>query len=228
MSEPLIYTRAGLEPKSLEELAEIGKRSHLRLRFNKNHNRQTRITRILKRQTELAVTSPSPNGASAAPPIPTAPTPPPDFESLTGESPDDPPQQSQRGGSRPGAGRPQGMTADRAAMQHLTKTAHPPIKRGVLALGELYASATGCPAVAFADDEAEDLALPISQAMEYTGTIKYVPPWLEIGVDLLTIWFLAIKEKARVAREFKAARKPEPAGSPAGDSPTPADAPATS
>lgn len=114
-----------------------------------------------------------------------------------------------RGGPREGAGRPKGMTADRARMTNLSDCPHPVVLAAVELLFDSWAGAVGCDGVALTKEEARDLALPWTNVLEYMGVAQKIPVWAELAVTCTWNTVNTFKMKAKIAREFAAAnRKP--------------------
>ncbi len=219
---PQVYNLKDLRKMTLAELADVG--GPLGLNFTKNHAKAKRVTMIVARQTELAVE----RGSGEAPPQPSPENPQrPDFEALLdGQSPDDsafddPPTSSAcpRGGSRPGAGRPVGMTDEKARMAQLSETPHPVIEEAVAWLYGGWARISGCPDVALKPDELHDNALALTNAGEYIGVVQKIPPWLKLWLTSFVTVVGTFRNKARIAREHAARRRSEAdAGRPASGS----------
>lgn len=112
-----------------------------------------------------------------------------------------------RGGARPGAGRPLGMDAQRARMTHVSDCPHPAVLGVLNLLFDGWASAVGCPGVALTRDEAADLALPWTNVLEYTGVADHIPVWIELAITCTWNTVNVLKAKLRLAREAAAARK---------------------
>ncbi len=182
--------------------------------FNKNQNRQRRAEMILKHFAKEDVTIKA--GATGKPADGLAPENP-AFEQkcstvevqLDGDGPhattDATPQAPDgRGGARPGAGRPSGMTAERARLTHVTDTPHRIYVALFRTLFKLWADTVGCDKVELTEQEAIDLALPWSQIGEYLGWNDYIPEWADIVICGIWTTWNTVALKARIAREFKA------------------------
>ena len=201
----MTYDRKALAKMTLAELADAG--AKLDLKFNKSHSKKERAKRILLRETELAAAAtPLDVSHHVTRSSPVSSDSPVSFDRLL--EGDEPPKDN-RGGKRENAGRKVGSTEDRAAMRHLSEVAHPPVKRGIKAAFELWADVSGCPDVALTDAEAEDLALSPTNALEYTGLIRFLPPWLEILVDGAAVWYLTFKSKRKLACDHQARQRQE-------------------
>jgi hypothetical protein len=193
------YDLQTLRRKSLKDLADIG--SDFGLTFSKNHTKTLRATRILQAQTERAAavvsSDPSPhNLADSATPTTAAPV----FDRLTGGDPRGDP----RGGPRPGAGRPPGMTNEKAAMNRLSEQPHPVVKGSLELLFNRWAASTKCKKVALTKDEAFGLALAWTQVGDYFGVTDRIPVWLQLGIVALWTTANIIASKAQIARNFRA------------------------
>jgi len=77
------------------------------------------------------------------------------------------PKKDGRGGVRPGAGRPQGVTDEFAAVNRLPEKANLAIVPVIEIPFDLWAQAMKLPELALGKDEAKNLALPITQLLEY-------------------------------------------------------------
>jgi len=198
----------GIKPARLQTIA---REAGIAKPFHKNLTAKQRVERILRHYAKQDVASKAPVPVAAGDPVPVNAA----FEAacdsgqVVSPSPigevDSPVEN--RGGARPGAGRPLGMTAERARMTHVTDIPHRIYKAGFRMLFDLWATAVGTDAVALTDEEACDLALPWSQMGEYLGWNDHIPEWADI--ILCGIWTTAntFKRKARIAREFRAAQK---------------------
>lgn len=200
------YDVKTLRRKSLKELAEIGERD-FGLKFNKSINKADRVTRILSKQTELAAGSQSSvltSSAAVDEATPSAVQP--GFSRLTD---DEAPPPNNRGGARPGAGRPEGMTNEIAAMNRLSQQPHPFVSGALELLFHRWAASVKCPDVALTKDEAFALALAWTQVGDYLGVTEKIPVWLQLAIT--AIWTTAniVQSKAKIARDFKAQQKTE-------------------
>ena len=116
-------------------------------------------------------------------------------------------QVDNRGGARPGAGRPLGMTAERARMTHLSDCPHPAVLGLLEILFEGWAVKVGCPAVALTKEEAFDLALPWTNVLEYAGVAQRIPVWAELAITCTWNTVNILKTKAGIARQYAADHK---------------------
>jgi len=89
-----------------------------------------------------------------------------DFEAAVKSKAEDP-GTAKRGGHRPGAGRPQGLTDAKARAKNLPQYPNIAIKQGIEWVFELWASATKIEMLALDEDEAMLLSLPVTQIQEY-------------------------------------------------------------
>jgi hypothetical protein len=109
-----------------------------------------------------------------------------------------------RGGPRPGAGRPLGMTNEKAAVRNLPVLPNEAIVGLLLAGGKLIAARVGVEQAAFTQEEAEKLALPLTQLLEY-----YYPGGIpEIGwvwLSAIGAWYMIIDGKVRIIKAARAA-----------------------
>ena len=201
------YDLPTLETMSLDELADAGKT--LGLRFSKNVNKAMRRAKILLRQTEQAAAptteQPHLDVSSKRPPLSDASLP--SFDRLTEPDEADAPRPDNRGGEREGAGRPEGMTDEKAAMNRLSQQPHPFFQFGLERLFKTWAQSVHCAEIALTKDEAFDLALVWTQVGDYYGVPDKIPPWLQLGI--MAIWTTAniIASKAALARESRAVQE---------------------
>jgi hypothetical protein len=212
------YTPKELRSMSLKALDEAGR--DLGLEFTKNHNRAERSRRILAAYAEAdlqVVQHEDPVVSSLSSPPAGQGEPKPEFERLISEG--DVPEEADaegappgRGGVRPGAGRPLGMTDQLSAYARLPQQSHPAIRQGLCAVFQSWAVSVKCPEVALTPEEAEDLALPWTQAADLMGLTQKIPPWLMVALSC--VWSTAniIKCKAALSRAAAEARKAEKAG----------------
>jgi hypothetical protein len=197
------YTPKELRAMTLKSLDQVGR--ELGLDFTKNHNRAERAKRILAAYADSDVAGPD----TVLPHTPAAlGEARPEFERLIQSDAgtvDADTETPQRGGARPGAGRPAGMTDDLSRLSHLSPQPHPVVKSLLSGMFQSWSVAAKCPEIALTEAEAIELALPWSQTLEYIGVTDRIPPWLHLGVMTLWTSINVVKRKAAVARE--AARK---------------------
>ena len=72
-----------------------------------------------------------------------------------------------RGGARPGAGRPMGVTDDLALVNRLPQKPNLTLIPVLRIPFEIWAQGQGVPGLALKKDEAEELALPVTQLLEF-------------------------------------------------------------
>lgn len=102
------------------------------------------------------------------------------------------PTVEKRGGVRPGAGRPKGLTDEKAKVRHLPQISSTPIKQGVQSLFDFWASAAKIEQLALSEDEAEKLSLPITQLQEF-----YFPGILP---EIAGTWIMLIFAVSRIVK----------------------------
>ncbi len=207
------YAPKELRDMTLKGLEEIG--SGLGLSFTKNHNRAKRARMILDRYAEQDLEQTSPHD----PPSHTVAAlgePKPEFERLlrdgdscTTPSPDFGRPESQRGGVRPGAGRPEGMTAEICAYNRLSAQPHPAIKDLIEKLFDKWAATARCPEIRLTKEEAVALALPWTHAYELSPIGGHIPPWLSVAFMCVWSTWSIVDRKAALAREAARKRKAE-------------------
>lgn len=96
------------------------------------------------------------------------------------------------GGVREGAGRPKGMTDEKAKVRNLPQVPSTPIRQGLQSLFDVWASAAKIEELALSDDEAETLSLPITQLQEY-----YFPGILP---EIAGTWIMLIFATSRIIK----------------------------
>lgn len=200
------YTPKELRGMTLKSLDEVGR--DLGLEFGKNHNRAERSKRILARYADLDVAAETKDPPSTDPAALGEARP--EFERLIQSDAldvDADTETPQRGGARPGAGRPAGMTDDLSRLSHLSPQPHPVVKSLLSGMFQSWSVAAKCREIALTESEAIELAVPWSQTLEYLGVTERIPPWLHLGVMTLWTTFAIVKQKAAIARE--AAKRPQ-------------------
>ncbi len=95
-----------------------------------------------------------------------------------------------RGGARPGAGRPSGASDELSRINKLPDVAHKGIAGAIELPFDLWATATKIKELALSDDEADDIALPITQLLAYY--------WPEAYDHIGWIWFCLVGSLTRV------------------------------
>jgi hypothetical protein len=205
------YSAKELKGMSLAVLSEVGE--DLGLTFGKNHSKAERAKRILAAYADLSLSAgsvPDSPPSHADPHTPQG-SPKPDFERLIDGPPDehdaDATPSGSRGGARPGAGRPEGMTAEIAAYNQLSKQPHPAIRMGIERAFELWADRVKCPEVKLSKEEAVALALPWTQAYELSPLHGRLPPSLMVVLSCVWSTAMIVSGKARMAREAAAHRR---------------------
>jgi hypothetical protein len=192
--------------KSLEQAAtEVG------VMVTRNHSRAKRARMILAKYNELDLAAGSDDPPSSKGPLILA-DPQPAFERLiddstmadAGDGGDTPPPQ--RGGVRPGAGRPAGMTDELSLMNRLSKQPHPAIKAMLEGLFDLWAART-CAGVCLTKDQAVDLALSWTNTLELIGVAQRVPVWAQVVLCNLWTTYNILASKAALARTAAQNRK---------------------
>jgi hypothetical protein len=202
------YLPKDLRKMTLAQLAEVGE--PLGLVFTKNHNKQERATRILAAYAagDVVPAEDSPS-TTAGPPHTDPGGPKPNFERLIdGDTleDEDATQTASRGGSRPGAGRPEGMTDEIAAYNRLSKQPHPAVKMAVEKLFDIWATRTDCPEIRLSKEEAVALALPWTHAYELSPLSGKIPPGVMVVLTCLWTTAMIVDGKARLAREHRRPR----------------------
>ena len=97
-----------------------------------------------------------------------------------------------RGGAREGAGRPLGLTDEKAKVKNLPQYPSIPIKQGCQALFDLWSSAAKIEQLALSEDEADLLSLPLTQLQEF-----YFPGILP---EIAGTWIMLIFAVTRVVK----------------------------
>ncbi len=194
------FTVQQLRKMTLAELEQHG--TEFGLLFNKNHPRAERVRRIAAAYSERDLATDSvPSDASSTPPRVSAGLPKPEFERLidSPELPEDLPS-AQRGGERPGAGRPEGMTEEIAAYNRLSKQPHPGIRMAIEKLFDKWAARSQCPALKLSKEEAFALALPWTNVYEISPIAGKLPPWFTVLLSCLWATWSIVDTKAELAR----------------------------
>ncbi|HER19484.1 MAG TPA: hypothetical protein ENO14_00380 [Chromatiales bacterium] len=208
------HTVEELKAMSRRELTAHAK--HFGLKFNKNHNCEERAKRILAAYADedLRMRPDAGSPSSAATPAATPGGPRPRFEALIdGVSSSDADQETpnatpgQRGGARPGAGRPEGVTEEVAAYNRLSKQPNPMVKMAVEKLFEKWSQRAQCPEVRLTKEEAFALALPWTHAIELSPLRGSIPPWIMVALTCTWTTFAIADSKAGLAREAAQRRR---------------------
>jgi len=141
----------------------------------------------------------------------------PEFEQLV-KGPALEPKKENRGGLRPGAGRPMGVSDDMAEINRLPEVPHSSIKILVEIPFELWAAVNGMPELALSKEEARTVSLSITRLAEYycPGITKGIMfEWLALGGLITGV----TKSRLEKIQQRKAAGKVVNGGGP-GSSPT--------
>jgi hypothetical protein len=198
------YTAKDLKGYRLNDLDQIG--DQIGLTFTKNHTKAERAKRILQRYAEMDLATDS--GPESPPFTPAGPgASKPEFERLIDSQPGEEEgadtDAPQRGGSRPGAGRPEGMTDEIAAYNRLSKQPHPFVKQAIEKIFDAWAARVDCPQIRLSKEEAVALALPWTHALELSGLGNRIPPWLMVVLSCIWSTAMIVDGKAAIARQAK-------------------------
>jgi hypothetical protein len=142
----------------------------------------------------------------------------PEFEQLT-KSPGQEIKKENRGGLRPGAGRPMGVGDELAVVNRLPEKANELICDCIELPFDLWADVNNIPDLALTKEEAKRLGLPVTQLMEYyfPGKIPVIAwAWMNFGASLVNVF----KKRLKLLRQKKAAGKAANGGGPDRSSPT--------
>lgn len=202
---------AGLSAKQLQALAD---ERGFGLKFNKSHTKADMRKKILQAQTAAEADAvEAGNGTPAGDKLDANPA----FENMltqgSGFSEELTPAHGatefidNRGGARPGAGRPPGMTAEIARYNALSQQPNPAIVDAFEMLFAAWATAARCPGVALTTQEAMDIALPWTQVLELMGVAQRIPPWVVIAITCGWNTLSIVKAKANLARQAKQDRE---------------------
>ena len=123
-----------------------------------------------------------------------------------------------RGGLRPGAGRPQGVTDDLAAVNRLPEKANEALCAVIEMPFDLWSDLNKMPELALTKDEARKIGLPVTQLMEFYFPGK-IPVIAWVWMSLLGSTANILKPRLKLLRQRKAAGKAAHGGGPVG-SPT--------
>jgi len=176
-----MHTQKELQRKKIAELRRIA--ADLGIDYHKSWIRKKLIKEIIIAQGKES---------EPARPEPDQPGPiNPDFEKAAAEKAAEPIKDN-RGGARPGAGRPPGLTAEKARVKNLPQYPSQPIRQGVCCLFDLWSSAAKIEELALSDDEADLLSLPLTQLQEY-----YFPGILP---EIAGTWIMLIYATTRVVK----------------------------
>jgi len=186
-----MHTLQELLPLRKPALVAIGRQMDPPLKLHKSHNKEKCRELILgeqaKRQAVKDLANPTEpeqtdNALQPANPALEA--------KLTGSGPDNPsplPSMAKRGGKREDAGRPKGMTDDRARAKRATENAtpNPAIQATLEALFDGWSDRVKCKGLKLTKQEAFDLALPYTNMAIYFDVEKYIPDWYLLGVTMI-------------------------------------------
>ncbi len=128
------------------------------------------------------------------------------FEEAVGGGQGFEPVKETRGGPRPGAGRPLGMTADKAVVKNLPQQPNETIVKTVEMIFSIWAHRVRVPEVAVTGDEARQLALPITQLQEHYWP-GGIPEIAWVWIAAATAFYSVVDSRIRIikaAREKKA------------------------
>jgi len=135
----------------------------------------------------------------------------PAFEQAVGGQLSPEPVAETRGGARPGAGRPKGMTDVKAAVKNLPQQPNQTILMGVKTLFSLLARQVRVPEVELSEDEAEQLALPVTQLQEFylpDGIPEIAWVWASAGFTFYQI----AESRIKIINAARKAKQDEKAG----------------
>jgi len=183
--------KEALLKKPITQLRELAAAFDPPIELGKIDTKKVIVRRILAREDQEA-SSPKAGPADVGPVRP-------DFEAAAGTV-------ENRGGPRPGAGRPLGMTDEKAAVKNLPKQPNMAIRQGVYVAGQAWAQSVRIPAVAFDDEETDLLALPLSQLQEFyfPGLIPEIAAvWVSLAYGLAKV----IKVRLDLIKIVQAKRK---------------------
>lgn len=119
-----------------------------------------------------------------------------------------------RGGVREGAGRPKGMTAEKAAVAHLPQLPNESIVAAFRMAFAAWEASVKVSGVALSEDEAKQIALPVTQLLEYyfPGQIPEIAwTWIMAAWSVGSITMVRI-QLIKVARQAKPVEAQEVAG----------------
>jgi hypothetical protein len=210
----MMHTAKELKAMTLAQLAAVGE--PLELTFTKNHTRAERAKRILAAYATREVDE---GPRQPAGPVPdAAPSthaqvlgePRPEFERLIDTGSLDVEGDSQtppHGGARPGAGRPEGSTAEVCLYDRLPAQPHPAIRQGIEKLFDAWARKTQCPEVRLSKEEAVALALSWTHVYEISPAKGVIPPWATILFTCLWTTYFILDGRAAMARHARETRR---------------------
>jgi len=158
---------------------------------------------------DLRKEQPAPERKEQGPGPPAAPAP--AFEQAATVA--EPPKE-RRGGVRAGAGRPIGLTDEKAKVKNLPQYPSAPIKQGLQALFDLWATAAKIEELALKETEADLWSLPITQLAEYyypNMIPEIAGTWIMMIFATVRIMKPRLELLEKVRKERRAARDKTPA-----------------
>lgn len=129
----------------------------------------------------------------------------PEFETACGGGESESVTVEQRGGSRPGAGRPPGITDLKARIAKLPELPNLTIVKFLKTIFLMWSHSQKLPELALDDEDAESLALPYTQLQEYyfpNAIPEIVWVWLSAGVTTALVLETKIS-LVKIARQKK-------------------------
>jgi hypothetical protein len=128
------------------------------------------------------------------------------------------PKKDNRGGARPGAGRPMGVSDDMALVNRLPQKANVMLVPVLRIPFELWSIANNMPELELTKEEGEDLALPVTQLLEYYFPGK-IPEIAWVWLMMCGATYNVMKPRmaliqARKQQSASVARAGQPASSP--------------
>ena len=193
------YTLPELKALSKKELEDVGR--GLGVRITKHVNKATAVKRICRAYSDADVSCVE-NPASDLDQEKTSMPENADFEALAGAD-GDVAEPEARGGARPGSGRPKGMTAAKARMANLPDLPNEIILLTVTAAFDLWAKKSGVREVALSQEEAVELALPLTRLGEYYGITDYLPEQVMLWVAPVWAAYNIFKVKRQMIVDVK-------------------------
>ncbi len=196
------YSLLELRAMTKLELTNVAK--PLGVKVNKSINKGEVVKRIMRVYSDAVVSGEAKNGTPDLNQEKTILPESESFEALASDAEVDQVMGAERrGGARPGAGRPKGMTEKKARMAHLPEQPHEMILLALSGAFELWASKSGVPEVALTKAEAVELALPLTRLGEYYGVTKWLPE--ELMLWLAPVWAThsILKVKRQIITEAK-------------------------
>jgi len=146
----------------------------------------------------------------------------PDFEQAVSSAPVEAPPEN-RGGARPGAGRPAGLTDEKARVKNLPQYSSAPVRQACVSLFDWWATLTRVRDIALSSDEAEVIALPITQLQEYYFP-GMIPEIAAVWIGFIYAATIVVKPRIELINELRrqkaggqAVNQPTPGGSNNGD-----------